>query len=326
MESESISVIVPVYNIKQYLPRCLECIANQTYHNLEIILVDDGSTDGSDLLCEEFAAMDHRTRVIHQPNMGLWAARNAGMEASNSNYLFFPDGDDYFHKDILRLLYFAINTDSQIDLAIAREKRTKNISEDITSPIEPKIKDQSKDDLIKGLFARDEDRYYVYMWNKLYRRSLVRSFQSRNYVRSQDYDFNMRVFLNVRKAVLIDNDLYFWVDRQDSLTHDPKSIMWMLSCRSRSLYRNYCEMYYKEKKYQYLVLSQLYRKMILWKAKSLNNAGQLDVIRECREYERNVRNDFMFCKGIPFYEKLVCLLLFKMPRLSRWGLKLTNNL
>ena len=93
---ELVSVIVPVYNIEDYLPRCLACIEMQTYRNLEIILVDDGSTDGSGRICDEFAAKDSRVRVIHHPeNIGLWAARNTGQDAATGDYLWFPDGADY---------------------------------------------------------------------------------------------------------------------------------------------------------------------------------------------------------------------------------------
>ena len=106
---ELVSVIVPVYNIEDYLPRCLSCIEKQSYRNLEIILVDDGSTDGSGRICDEFAAKDSRVRVIHQPNTGCWAARNAGQDAATGEYLWFPDGDDYFHKDIIRVTVEVIN-------------------------------------------------------------------------------------------------------------------------------------------------------------------------------------------------------------------------
>ena len=98
-----ISIIVPVYNTEQFLPRCLACIERQTYRNLEIILVDDGSTDRSGAICDEFARKDPRARVIHQENQGLWAARNAGQRVAMGDFLIFPDSDDYFHADMLRL-------------------------------------------------------------------------------------------------------------------------------------------------------------------------------------------------------------------------------
>lgn len=85
---ELVSIIVPVYNIEEYLPRCLACIEMQTYWNLEIILVDDGSTDGSGKICDEFAVNEPRAHVIHHPeNRGAWAARNSGLDAAHGDYL-----------------------------------------------------------------------------------------------------------------------------------------------------------------------------------------------------------------------------------------------
>ena len=109
MEKELISVIVPVYNAEAYLPRCLDCLANQSYNNLEIILVDDGSTDSSGRICDEYVARDSRAKVIHKTNQGAWAARNTGQAASKGEYMLFPDADDYFHPDYIALLYRAIN-------------------------------------------------------------------------------------------------------------------------------------------------------------------------------------------------------------------------
>lgn len=95
MNSPLISVIVPVYNVKPYLTVCVESIRRQTYSNLELILVDDGSTDGSGKLCDSFAEKDARVRVIHQKNSGVSAARNAGLEAAAGTYIYFADGDDW---------------------------------------------------------------------------------------------------------------------------------------------------------------------------------------------------------------------------------------
>ncbi|MCR5486019.1 MAG: glycosyltransferase [Lachnospiraceae bacterium] len=91
---ETVSVIIPVYNVERYLPDCIRSITGQTYKELEIILVDDGSTDGSGRLCDEAATGDGRVRVIHQPNAGLSGARNAGLDAMTGSYVFFLDSDD----------------------------------------------------------------------------------------------------------------------------------------------------------------------------------------------------------------------------------------
>ena len=94
MQAELISVIVPVYNVEPYLRRCVESILHQTYQNLEVLLVDDGSTDASGIICDEYAAIDDRVTVIHQKNGGLSAARNMGTDRARGEYLCFVDSDD----------------------------------------------------------------------------------------------------------------------------------------------------------------------------------------------------------------------------------------
>lgn len=94
MMNSKISVIVPIYNVKEYLEKCIQSILNQTYKNLEIILVDDGSSDGSQNICERYAVYDERIRIICQKNKGLVAARKVGLEAATGQYIDFVDGDD----------------------------------------------------------------------------------------------------------------------------------------------------------------------------------------------------------------------------------------
>ena len=102
---ELISVIVPIYNVKQYLERSVGALLNQTYQNLEIILVDDGSTDGSEDMCDEFARRDSRVKVIHKENGGSSSARNLGIRAAQGAYIGFTDSDDYAELDLYANLY-----------------------------------------------------------------------------------------------------------------------------------------------------------------------------------------------------------------------------
>ena len=105
-----ISVIVPVYNVEELLPRCVESIMAQTKENIEIILVDDGATDGSGAVCDDYAKKDERIRVIHKPNGGLTSAWKAGAQAAKGAYLGFIDSDDWIHTKYLEALYNAIIT------------------------------------------------------------------------------------------------------------------------------------------------------------------------------------------------------------------------
>ena len=100
-----ISIIVPVYNMRTLLRRCLNSILNQSYYNLEIILINDESTDGSGSICEEYCRKDNRITVIHKKNGGLSAARNTGINLAKGKYIAFIDSDDFVHKDYIKILY-----------------------------------------------------------------------------------------------------------------------------------------------------------------------------------------------------------------------------
>ena len=110
-----ISVVVPVYNTEDYLKRCIDSIIRQTYKNFDLILIDDGSTDGSGQICDEYAIKDSRIHVIHQKNRGLSAARNAGLDwitlNSSSKWVSFVDSDDWIHHRFLEILYKAVRQD-----------------------------------------------------------------------------------------------------------------------------------------------------------------------------------------------------------------------
>ena len=100
-----VSVIVPVYNVEQYIRKCIESILNQTYNKMEIILVDDGSTDNSGIICDEYSKRDKRIKVIHKINGGLSDARNAGLDICTGDYIVFVDSDDYIKNNMIEMLH-----------------------------------------------------------------------------------------------------------------------------------------------------------------------------------------------------------------------------
>ena len=117
-----ISVIVPVYNVEQYLLRCLESIARQTFKDFEVILVDDGSTDQSGQICDKFCQTNHNFKCIHQENQGLSEARNKGLYYAKGDYFCFIDSDDYVHPRMLEVLFHATNkTNSDISMVGIQE-------------------------------------------------------------------------------------------------------------------------------------------------------------------------------------------------------------
>ena len=113
---KKISIIVPIFNIEKYLSRCLDSILEQTYKNLEVILVDDGSVDNSGMIADKYARKDQRIKVIHQVNQGVSAARNTGIDLATGDYIGFVDGDDYIEPDMYEILMRIIE-EQQVDIA-----------------------------------------------------------------------------------------------------------------------------------------------------------------------------------------------------------------
>lgn len=112
-----ISIIIPVYNVRKYIWQCLESVISQTYRNLEILIIDDGSTDGSSIVCDSFAESDRRVTVYHTENRGLSSARNYGLEriGEASSYIAFVDSDDWIEPDMIRRLYDAVSRHKMTD-------------------------------------------------------------------------------------------------------------------------------------------------------------------------------------------------------------------
>ena len=167
-----ISVIIPVYNAGKYLEKCLESITHQTYENIEIIIVNDGSTDGSKNLCEKYAQKDNRIILINTENRGAGRARNTGLEVAKGEYISFIDSDDYICNDYYERLYNMIKA-TESDIAMGRYQR---ISEHNTMQFanSGEIKEYTKREALLKLYGEDEDVYVnlVILPNKLFKRSL----------------------------------------------------------------------------------------------------------------------------------------------------------
>lgn len=167
METHSISVIVPVYNAGKYLGRCVESILGQTYRNLELILVDDGSRDGSPAMCDVFAVRDNRVRVIHKPNEGVSAARNDGIDAARGDFIAFCDNDDFYAPNMLeRLLGICLDN----DCGIAHCRFAKGGDAFLAAPPEQPVKVFTGRELLESFYSEAT----IYIWDKLYRRDVFR--------------------------------------------------------------------------------------------------------------------------------------------------------
>lgn len=217
---ELISVIVPVYNVESYVAKCIESIQNQSYQHLEIILVDDGSTDDSGDICDQYAAYDDRIKVIHQENGGLSAARNTGIEAANGDYIAFVDSDDYIapnmYEDMLHIL-----KDNDLDILECTAFRDKN-GTIIEGCNDGKLEIFDKDDALR-LAMHD---CFVAAWSKLYKRSAIGDVRFPIGRKFEDTATSYLYVANSKRVGHINRCYYYYLLNPNSITQtsfNPKS-------------------------------------------------------------------------------------------------------
>ncbi len=213
---QMISVIVPVYNVEKYLERCINSIANQTYKDIEIILVNDGSTDGSLEICRKYAAADNRIQVIDKPNGGLSSARNAGIAVAKGEYIGFVDSDDYIRPDMYEKLYSRI-TAAEADIAVCGYRWVDEKGVDLpgyASIVEDEV--CSKDEIFVK-FTNNNYFYYVTAWNRLYKKRLFDSVKFPEGKLHED-EFTAHLFYDrCEKIACCKDRLYNYVQRADSI-------------------------------------------------------------------------------------------------------------
>lgn len=210
-----VSVIVPIYKVEEYLPRCIDSILAQTYANLEIILVDDGSPDNCGAICDAYAQKDSRIVVIHKENGGVSAARNQGLKIAKGQYIAFVDSDDWVHSEYIALLVKGLNTGA--DLAICTMIETTKMAID-DMPIEP---------CPYKLFDKNECFYQMlhskkiggFLCNKLFKKELIVNTLNENIYCSEDFVFCAQYAEGIQQAVVIDTPLYYYWKNLDSVTN-----------------------------------------------------------------------------------------------------------
>lgn len=210
-----ISVIVPVYKVESFLPKCVDSIRNQTYQDLEIILVDDGSPDNCGAMCDAFAAEDSRIKVIHKSNGGLSDARNAGIDIASGEYLGFVDSDDWIEPQMYELL---------LDVALKEEvKLVCSGRYDVYGDIDrniglcpSKMEVISGEELARRIFTWDGIDSAA--WDKLYHRSLFASIRYPIGKISEDLPTTYRIGLNAGRVAMVNRPLYNYYHRPNSIT------------------------------------------------------------------------------------------------------------
>ena len=261
-----VSVIVPIYNAKDHIARCVESIRRQTYRNLQILLLNDGSQDVSLEVCRMFAQVDGRITLINKENSGVAATRNLGMRAARGEYLQFVDADDTLQPYATELLVQRAR-DSGADMVIAHYNRVEppreherarapRRVEDADPGFDPRTRVQTfgflmegpltKAEFAYGLMQEPASFYYGVMWNKLYRAEIVRAHPdvvcSEELDYSEDFYFNLSFIRYAERFYALSTPIYNYVQNPQSLVHNlnPMKVLttrWELSAYYKDLYR-----------------------------------------------------------------------------------------
>lgn len=210
-----ISIIVPVYNVEKYINDCVKSILGQTYRELEIILVDDGSTDASGVFCDEWAKIDSRIVVIHKENGGLSDARNAGLNRANGDWIMFVDSDDYIHPDTVKLSLETAQR-NQSDLVTFGYVEVDESCDDMQAEVGHVNEVVYTGDQLLRAFTK-QDTGYVMAWNKLYRKTIWEKLRFPIGKIHEDEFVIVDVLQRATNATVIDAELYFYRQRQGSI-------------------------------------------------------------------------------------------------------------
>ncbi len=218
MESTPIiSVIVPVYNVKNYINRCIDSILNQSFSNFELILVDDGSTDGSENICEEYALKDSRIKVIHQKNAGQAAARNNGVKAAKGEWIAFIDSDDSVNSQLLKALYDAVilnNVRLSSCTAFEGECEPSDFYND--KKIQTVVSETDEQSIFN--LCANEKYYYWVVWGKLIHKSILLKYPFTEGRIFEDNAVVCKWLYEAEKIAIIDSPLYFYFINNNGTT------------------------------------------------------------------------------------------------------------
>lgn len=311
----TISIIVPVYNTERYLPKCLDSIAAQTFTDFEVLMIDDGSTDGSREVCERYSRSDSRFVTIHQSNQGVSGSRNNGLKQARGNYIAFVDSDDYVHPQMLELLYKAIRQ-GEYDLSVARYLSVNVGTEiEIQRIIEFHSQELSAEDILCKLFGKSgEDIQYIVVWNKLYDRRLLANICFSALKVSEDWLFNTEVFSKVHKVIEIDCKLYYYLQRSMSASRHISEkettdrINALLAC-SKFLVPGSME--------EACCIMKLYKVLFSSRFWNRKKAYYKNVVKQISEVHRQIFKRFLRSKYISFFYKVLFMGFFYCPLLYR---------
>ena len=287
--NDLVSVIVPIYKVEFYLGKCVDSIINQTYSNLEIILVDDGSPDNCGKICDEYKQKDNRIKVIHKQNGGLSDARNAGIDIATGRYIVFIDSDDYINNKMIEYLYSGI-TNNNADVSVCGVKKVKDgeaqIFEEINHPDVIILK--SNEDKTEFYFESNYEEFTV-AWNKMYPAEYFKGIRYPKGKIHEDEFTTYKLLEKANRVAFIKDKLYYYVQRGDSIMGESFNEKRLLRLDA---YLERLEHYKKIKKFDWFdKILFLYKLFLIRYANEIKNRDDMDlaILKKYKKaYRKNV--------------------------------------
>lgn len=314
-----ISVVVPVYNAEKYLKSCIESIINQTYTNLDIILVDDGSTDSSGKICDEYAENDRRINVIHKTNGGNGDARNAGLAQVKGQWIVCMDNDDVLHRRQVEIL-LRIAKDKAADIVVGGYRAIEN--DEI--PIDDTISEEAirnaellnDKHLYDDEFIKKRTMILFTPWSKLYRKETFDNIKYPAKSKHDDAWTTWKIYENAKKVAFISEPLYYWRKNPDSFGRGTFDVSHF---EGIDAYKEQLEYFYNIGKQRYVeIVFAEYTEMFFWcYNRMVENNIELELLMPYLEY---MRSHLKYLKithslGVKQWVKYRYLAYYKIPKI-----------
>lgn len=286
-----VSIIVPAYNVERYIQQCLESIKAQTYQNIEVIIIDDGSKDQTRYICDEFSESDKRFKVLHKINEGISAARNLGVETASGTYITFVDADDYIKENHIESLVNMIKKYAA-DLSITSHMQVKS-GEKVTENQVNSPTILNRKQVFQHLY--NNDMYGGYLWNKLFKAEIIREnniFFPKNINVFEDMIF-ICDYLNYCKKTVYGHEItYYYVQHENSTLASMNYDKILQAIKARKIAVDLCGAdageFVKRTKRDYILLACGYIKGSMIKRGSYDSAVAKELINQLREYAETI--------------------------------------
>lgn len=309
-----ISIVVPVYKVENYLHRCVESILKQTYENLEIILVDDGSPDHSPVICDKFANLDNRIKVIHKENGGVSSAWNAGLKICKGDYIGFVDSDDWIREKMYeKLLNMIISYKADIAMCNAFSNDNTNFNEK-----EYKRKILSRDEFMPLIL---KDAIGSQLWKKLYSRHLLENIYFKEGKTTQDMQVSHLIFSRANKLAWTEEPLYYYYEsRPDNISnHSAGKFRGSMYRALANIDRyNFANKEYPECKDEVLDKAVSFSLGAFALSKTEDRKNYSEDLRTIGEFLKGQRKEILKSKEINLWRKLVLNIVLVSPRSYSW--------